>query len=55
MLGIGNFLVVIITFIIVAFVIFVTVKLTKKWGIQWHLTPLLFMWILPSMCRNLHV
>ncbi|MEM3730936.1 MAG: MscL family protein [Candidatus Bathyarchaeia archaeon] len=32
--GIGNFLVSIITFIIVAFVIFLIVKLTKKWGIE---------------------
>jgi large conductance mechanosensitive channel len=32
--GVGNFLVALITFIIVAFVIFVIVKVTKKWGIQ---------------------
>ncbi len=32
--GIGNFLVALITFIIVAFVIFVLVKVTKRWGIQ---------------------
>lgn len=32
--GIGNFLVSIITFIIVAFVIFLIVKVTKKWGIE---------------------
>lgn len=32
--GIGNFLVALITFIIVAFVIFILVKITKKWGIQ---------------------
>ena len=32
--GIGNFLVALITFIIVAFVIFILVKVTKKWGIQ---------------------
>lgn len=32
--GIGNFLVALITFIIVAFVIFIIVKVTKKWGIQ---------------------
>ncbi|MEM3697107.1 MAG: MscL family protein [Candidatus Bathyarchaeia archaeon] len=32
--GIGNFLVAIITFIIVAFVIFLIVKITKKWGIE---------------------
>jgi large conductance mechanosensitive channel len=31
--GIGNFLVALITFIIVAFVIFILVKITKKWGI----------------------
>jgi len=31
--GIGNFLVALITFIIVAFVIFILVKVTKKWGI----------------------
>jgi large conductance mechanosensitive channel len=32
--GIGNFLVALITFIIVAFVIFVLVKITKRWGIK---------------------
>ena len=32
--GIGNFLVAMITFVIVAFVIFVLVKVTKKWGIK---------------------
>ena len=32
--GIGAFLVALITFIIVAFVIFILVKITKKWGIQ---------------------
>ncbi len=32
--GVGNFLVAIITFIIVAFVIFLIVKITKKWGIE---------------------
>ena len=32
--GIGNFLVALITFIIVAFVIFIIVKVTKKWGIE---------------------
>jgi len=32
--GIGNFLVALITFIIVAFVIFILVKITKKWGIK---------------------
>jgi large conductance mechanosensitive channel len=32
--GIGGFLVALITFIIVAFVIFILVKVTKKWGIQ---------------------
>jgi large conductance mechanosensitive channel len=32
--GVGGFLVALITFIIVAFVIFILVKLTKKWGIQ---------------------
>ena len=31
--GIGNFLVALITFIIVAFVIFILVKITKRWGI----------------------
>jgi large conductance mechanosensitive channel len=32
--GIGDFLVAFITFIIVAFVIFLIVKVTKKWGIE---------------------
>jgi len=32
--GIGNFLVALIMFIIVAFVIFIRVKITKKWGIK---------------------
>jgi large conductance mechanosensitive channel len=32
--GLGNFLVALITFIIVAFVIFILVKITKKWGIK---------------------
>lgn len=32
--GIGDFLVAVITFVIVAFVIFVIVKVTKKWGID---------------------
>jgi len=32
--GIGSFLVALITFIIVAFVIFLLVRVTKKWGIQ---------------------
>lgn len=32
--GIGGFLVALITFIIVALVIFVLVKVTKKWGIK---------------------
>lgn len=32
--GIGNFLVALITFIVVAFVIFIVVKLTKKWGME---------------------
>jgi large conductance mechanosensitive channel len=32
--GVGEFLVALITFIIVAFVIFVLVKITKKWGIE---------------------
>jgi len=32
--GIGNFLVALITFIIVAFVIFLLVKVTKRWGID---------------------
>ncbi len=32
--GIGNFLVALITLIIVAFVIFILVKATKRWGIE---------------------
>jgi large conductance mechanosensitive channel len=32
--GIGDFLVALITFIIVALVIFIVVKVTKKWGIE---------------------
>lgn len=32
--GVGDFLVSLITFIIVAFVIFILVKVTKKWGIE---------------------
>lgn len=32
--GMGNFLVAVITFVIVAFVIFLIVKVTKKWGIE---------------------
>lgn len=32
--GVGDFLVSLITFIIVAFVIFILVKITKKWGIE---------------------
>ena len=32
--GVGDFLVALITFIIVAFVIFILVKVTKKWGID---------------------
>jgi large conductance mechanosensitive channel len=32
--GIGDFLSALITFIIVAFVIFLIVKITKKWGIE---------------------
>jgi large conductance mechanosensitive channel len=32
--GLGNFLVALITFIIVAFVIFLIVKITAKWGIK---------------------
>ncbi len=32
--GVGPFLVALITFIIVAFVIFLIVKITKKWGIE---------------------
>ena len=32
--GIGDFLVALITFIIVAFVIFLLVKVTKRWGLE---------------------
>jgi large-conductance mechanosensitive channel len=32
--GAGSFLVALITFVIVAFVIFIMVKVTKKWGID---------------------
>ena len=32
--GMGNFLVAVITFVIVAFVIFLIVKVTKKWGLE---------------------
>ncbi len=32
--GVGPFLVALITFIIVAFVVFIIVKVTKKWGIK---------------------
>lgn len=32
--GVGDFLVAMITFIIVAFVIFLLVKITKRWGIE---------------------
>jgi large conductance mechanosensitive channel len=32
--GIGNFLVALITFIVVAIVIFLVVKITKKWGMD---------------------
>jgi len=32
--GIGDFLVALITFIIVAFVVFLIVKISKKWGIE---------------------
>ena len=32
--GIGDFLVALITFIIVAFVVFLIVKITKRWGIE---------------------
>jgi large conductance mechanosensitive channel len=34
MFGVGDFLVALITFIIVAFVIFILVKVTKKWGLE---------------------
>ena len=32
--GIGNFLVALITFVIVALVVFLLVKVTKKWGVE---------------------
>lgn len=32
--GVGNFLVALITFLIVALVIFIIVKVTKRWGIE---------------------
>jgi len=32
--GIGDFLVALITFIIVAFVVFMVVKVAKKWGVD---------------------
>jgi len=32
--GVGDFLVALITFIIVAFVIFILVKVTKRWGLE---------------------
>ncbi len=32
--GVGNFLAALITFVIVALVIFILVKITKKWGIE---------------------
>ncbi|NLE03578.1 MAG: MscL family protein [Crenarchaeota archaeon] len=32
--GVGNFLVALITFIIVAFVVFLMVRVTKKWGVE---------------------
>ena len=32
--GIGDFLVAVITFVIIAFVIFIIVKVTKKWGVE---------------------
>jgi len=32
--GIGNFLIALITFIVVAIMIFIVVKLTKKWGME---------------------
>jgi large conductance mechanosensitive channel len=32
--GVGHFLATVITFIIVAFIIFILVKITKKWGIE---------------------
>jgi large conductance mechanosensitive channel len=40
--GVGNFLVALITFIIVAFVIFVIVKVTKKWGYTVAKLPFFF-------------
>lgn len=32
--GVGDFLVALVTFIVVAFVIFLLMKITKKWGIE---------------------
>lgn len=32
--GVGDFLVALITFVVVAFVVFILVKVTKKWGIE---------------------
>ncbi len=32
--GVGHFLVALITFVIVAFVIFIIVKVSKKWGVE---------------------
>ncbi len=32
--GVGNFLVALITFVIVAFVVFVIVKVSKRWGME---------------------
>jgi large-conductance mechanosensitive channel len=32
--GVGSFLVALITFVIVAFVVFVLVKVSKKWGVE---------------------
>ena len=32
--GVGDFLVALITFIIVAFVIFIMVKVVKRWGVE---------------------
>lgn len=32
--GVGDFLVALITFVIVAFIVFLIVKVTKKWGMQ---------------------
>jgi large conductance mechanosensitive channel len=34
MFGVGSFLVALITFVIVAFVIFILVKVSKKWGME---------------------